>query len=277
MPIRTFKPTSPGRRNSSGFTFEEITKTKPEKALLVRKRRTSGRSHGRISVRRRGGGHKRHIRLVDFKREKAGVPGRVAAIEYDPNRSARLALIFYADGEKRYILAPEGLTVDSQIMSGPEAPIAVGNALPLSKIPTGTPVHCVEMQPGRGGQLGRSAGTAIRLMARDQGYALLRMPSGEMRQLLEGCMATIGTVGNSEHGQIKLGKAGRNRHRGRRPKVRGSAMNPVDHPHGGGEGKAPVGMPGPKTPWGKPALGHRTRRNKGTNKYIVRRRGQGRR
>ena len=277
MPIRTFKPTSPGRRNSSGFTFEEITKTKPEKALLVRKRRTSGRSHGRISVRRRGGGHKRHIRLVDFKREKAGVPGRVAAIEYDPNRSARLALIFYADGEKRYILAPEGLTVDSQIMSGPEAPIAVGNALPLSKIPTGTPVHCVEMQPGRGGQLGRSAGTAIRLMARDQGYALLRMPSGEMRQLLEGCMATIGTVGNSEHGQIKLGKAGRNRHRGRRPKVRGSAMNPVDHPHGGGEGKAPVGMPGPKTPWGKPALGHRTRRNKSTNKYIVRRRGQGRR
>ncbi len=277
MPIRTFKPTSPGRRNSSGFTFEEITKTKPEKALLVRKRRTSGRSHGRISVRRRGGGHKRHIRLVDFKREKAGVPGRVAAIEYDPNRSARLALIFYADGEKRYILAPEGLTVDSQIMSGPEAPIAVGNALPLSQIPTGTPVHCVEMQLGRGGQLGRSAGTAIRLMARDQGYALLRMPSGEMRQVLEGCMATIGTVGNSEHGQIKLGKAGRNRHRGRRPKVRGSAMNPVDHPHGGGEGKAPVGMPGPKTPWGKPALGHRTRRNKGTNKYIVRRRGQGRR
>ena len=277
MPIRKFKPTSPGRRNSSGFTFEEITKKKPEKALLLRKKRTSGRSHGRISVRRRGGGHKRHIRIVDFKRDKVGVPGRVAAIEYDPNRSARLALIFYADGEKRYILAPDGLAVDSQIVSGPDAPIAVGNAIPLSLIPTGTPVHCVEMQPGRGGQLGRSAGTAIRLMARDQGYALLRMPSGEMRQVLEACLATIGTVGNSEHGQIKLGKAGRNRHRGKRPKVRGSAMNPVDHPHGGGEGKSPVGMPGPKTPWGKPALGFRTRRNKSTGKYIVRRRGQGRR
>ena len=214
---------------------------------------------------------------MDFKRDKIGVPGRVAAIEYDPNRSARLALIFYADGEKRYILAPDGLGVDSQIMAGPDAPIAVGNAIPLSQIPTGTPIHCVEMQPGRGGQLGRSAGTAIRLMARDQGYALLRMPSGEMRQVLETCLATIGTVGNSEHSQIKLGKAGRNRHRGKRPKVRGSAMNPVDHPHGGGEGKAPVGMPGPKTPWGKPALGFRTRRNKRTNKYIVRRRGQGRR
>ncbi len=277
MPIRKFKPTSPGRRNSSGFTFEEITKKKPEKALLLRKKRTSGRSHGRISVRRRGGGHKRHIRIVDFKRDKVGVPGRVAAIEYDPNRSARLALIFYADGEKRYILAPDGLGVDSQIMAGPDAPVAVGNAIPLSQIPTGTQIHCVEMQPGRGGQLGRSAGTAIRLMARDQGYALLRMPSGEMRQVLETCLATIGTVGNSEHSQIKLGKAGRNRHRGKRPKVRGSAMNPVDHPHGGGEGKAPVGMPGPKTPWGKPALGFRTRRNKRTNKFIVRRRGQGRR
>jgi large subunit ribosomal protein L2 len=277
MPIRKFKPTSPGRRDSSGFTFEEITKKNPEKALLLRKKRTSGRSHGRISVRRRGGGHKRHIRIVDFKRDKVGVPGRVAAIEYDPNRSARLALIFYADGEKRYILAPNGLGVDSQIMAGPDAPIAAGNAIPLSQIPTGTPIHCVEMQPGRGGQLGRSAGTEIRMMARDQGYALLRMPSGEMRQVLETCLATIGTVGNSEHSQIKLGKAGRNRHRGKRPKVRGSAMNPVDHPHGGGEGKAPVGMPGPKTPWGKPALGFRTRRNKSTNKFIVRRRGRGRR
>jgi large subunit ribosomal protein L2 len=277
MPIRNFKPTSPGRRNSSGFTFEEITKKKPEKALLLRKKRTSGRSHGRISVRRRGGGHKRHIRIVDFKRDKTGVPGRVAAIEYDPNRSARLALIFYADGEKRYILAPDGLGVDSQVVSGPDAPVTVGNSIPLSQIPTGTSIHCVELQPGRGGQLGRSAGTAIRLMARDQGYALLRMPSGEMRQVLETCQASIGTVGNSEHSQIKLGKAGRNRHRGKRPKVRGSAMNPVDHPHGGGEGKAPIGMPGPKTPWGKPALGFRTRRNKSTGKYIVRRRGQGRR
>ena len=277
MPIRNFRPTSPGRRNSSGFTFEEITKKKPEKNLLVSKKRTSGRGHGKISVRRRGGGHKRQIRIVDFKREKIGVPGNVAAIEYDPNRSARLALIFYADGEKRYILAPDGLSVGAQIFAGNDAPIAVGNALPLSRIPIGTPVHNVEMQPGRGGQLGRSAGVDIRLMARDQGYALLRMPSGEMRQVLEECSATIGTVGNAEHGQIKLGKAGRNRHRGRRPQVRGSAMNPVDHPHGGGEGKAPVGMAGPKTPWGKPALGFRTRRNKQTSKYIVRRRDQGRR
>ncbi|MFL2647029.1 MAG: 50S ribosomal protein L2 [Dehalococcoidia bacterium] len=277
MPIRNFRPTSPGRRNSSGFTFEEITKKKPEKNLLVSKKRTSGRGHGKISVRRRGGGHKRQIRIVDFKREKIGIPGNVAAIEYDPNRSARLALIFYADGEKRYILAPDGLSVGAQIFAGNDAPIAVGNALPLSRIPIGTPVHNVEMQPGRGGQLGRSAGVDIRLMARDQGYALLRMPSGEMRQVLEECSATIGTVGNAEHGQIKLGKAGRNRHRGRRPQVRGSAMNPVDHPHGGGEGKAPVGMAGPKTPWGKPALGFRTRRNKQTSKYIVRRRDQGRR
>ncbi len=277
MPIRNFRPTSPGRRNSSGFTFEEITKKKPEKNLLVSKKRSSGRGHGKISVRRRGGGHKRQIRIVDFKREKIGVPGKVAAIEYDPNRSARLALIFYADGEKRYILAPDGLSVGAQIFAGNDAPIAVGNALPLSRIPIGTPVHNVEMQPGRGGQLGRSAGVDIRLMARDQGYALLRMPSGEMRQVLEECSATIGTVGNAEHGQIKLGKAGRNRHRGRRPQVRGSAMNPVDHPHGGGEGKAPVGMAGPKTPWGKPALGFRTRRNKQTSKYIVRRRDQGRR
>ena len=256
---------------------EEITKKKPEKNLLVSKKRSSGRGHGKISVRRRGGGHKRQIRIVDFKREKIGVPGNVAAIEYDPNRSARLALIFYADGEKRYILAPDGLSVGAQIFAGNDAPIAVGNALPLSRIPIGTPVHNVEMQPGRGGQLGRSAGVDIRLMARDQGYALLRMPSGEMRQVLEECSATIGTVGNAEHGQIKLGKAGRNRHRGRRPQVRGSAMNPVDHPHGGGEGKAPVGMAGPKTPWGKPALGFRTRRNKQTSKYIVRRRDQGRR
>ncbi len=277
MPIRNFRPTSPGRRNSSGFTFEEITKKRPEKSLLVSKKRNSGRAHGKISVRRRGGGHKRQIRIVDFKRDKIGVPGNVAAIEYDPNRSARLALIFYADGEKRYILAPDGLNVGAQILAGENAPISVGNALPLSRIPIGTPVHNVEMQPGRGGQLGRSAGVDIRLMARDQGYALLRMPSGEMRQVLEQCSATIGTVGNAEHGQIKLGKAGRNRHRGKRPQVRGSAMNPVDHPHGGGEGKAPVGMAGPKTPWGKPALGFRTRRNKQTSKYIVRRRDQGRR
>jgi large subunit ribosomal protein L2 len=277
MPIRNFKPTSPGRRNSSGYTFEEITKKKPEKRLLSSKKKSAGRSRGRISVRHRGGGPKRRIREIDFKRDKAGVPGRVAAIEYDPGRSARIALIFYVDGDKRYIVAPQGLSVDDTIVSSDDAPIAPGNALPLSRIPTGTTVHNVEMVPGRGGQLARSAGSGIQLMARDAGYALLRMPSGEMRQVLEGCRATIGAVGNPEHSQIKLGKAGRKRHRRRRPQVRGSAMNPNDHPHGGGEGKAPIGMPGPKTPWGKPALGYRTRRNKRTGKYIVRRRGRGRR
>jgi large subunit ribosomal protein L2 len=277
MPIRNFRPTSPGRRNSSGHTFEEITKKKPEKSLLATKTRTSGRSGGKISVRHRGGGHKRRIRIVDFKRDKLGVPGTVRAIEYDPNRSARLALVFYADGEKRYIIAPQGLSVGDAIVSADSAPIQVGNTLPLSGIPTGTSVHNVELTPGRGGQLARSAGNGIQLMAKDNGYAVVRMPSGEMRQVLETCRATIGVVGNSEHGQVKLGKAGRNRHRGKRPQVRGSVMNPVDHPHGGGEGKAPVGMPGPKTPWGKPALGYRTRKNRSTDKYIVRRRGKGRR
>jgi len=277
MPIRNFKPTSPGRRNASGYTFEEITKKKPEKQLLSTKKKNAGRSRGRVSVRHRGGGPKRRIREIDFKRDKIGVPGRVAAIEYDPGRSARIALIFYRDGDKRYIVAPQGLGVDDTIVSADDAPIAPGNALPLSRIPTGTTIHNVEMYPGRGGQLARSAGSGIQLMARDAGYALLRMPSGEMRQVLEGCRATIGAVGNPEHSQIKLGKAGRTRHRRRRPQVRGSVMNPNDHPHGGGEGKAPIGMPGPKTPWGKPALGYRTRRNKRTGKYIVRRRGRGRR
>ena len=277
MPVRNFRPTSPGRRNSSGFTFEELTKKRPEKSLTVSKNRISGRSHGKISVRRRGGGHKRLLRIIDFKREKFNIPGRVASIEYDPNRSSRIALIFYADGEKRYIIAPDGLNVDDSIVSGPEVPINPGNALPLSEIPTGTVIHNIELIPGRGAQLGRSAGASIQLMAKDSGYALLRMPSGERRQVLESCMATIGAVGNIEHQQIKLGKAGRSRHRGRRPKVRGSVMNPNDHPHGGGEGKSPVGMPGPKTPWGKPALGFRTRRNKRTDKYIVQRRGAGRR
>lgn len=277
MPVRNFRPTSPGRRNASGFTFEELTKKRPEKSLTVSKNRISGRSHGKISVRRRGGGHKRLLRIIDFKREKFNIPGRVASIEYDPNRSSRIALIFYADGEKRYIIAPDGLNVDDSIVSGPEVPINPGNALPLSEIPTGTVIHNIELIPGRGAQLGRSAGASIQLMAKDSGYALLRMPSGERRQVLESCMATIGTVGNIEHQQIKLGKAGRSRHRGRRPKVRGSVMNPNDHPHGGGEGKSPVGMPGPKTPWGKPALGFRTRRNKRTDKYIVQRRGAGRR
>jgi|TARA_B110001454_G_C12713406_1_gene431599 large subunit ribosomal protein L2 len=277
MPIRNFRPTSPGRRNASGFTFEELTKKRPEKSLTVSKNRISGRSHGKISVRRRGGGHKRLLRIIDFKRDKFNIPGRVASIEYDPNRSSRIALIFYADGEKRYIVAPDGLHVDDNIVSGTEVPINPGNALPLSEIPTGTVIHNIELIPGRGAQLGRSAGASIQLMAKDSGYALLRMPSGERRQVLEACMATIGAVGNIEHQQIKLGKAGRSRHRGRRPKVRGSVMNPNDHPHGGGEGKSPIGMPGPKTPWGKPALGFRTRRNKRTDKYIVQRRGAGRR
>ena len=278
MPIRTHKPTSPGRRNSSGYTFEEITKKKPEKRLLVTKKKRAGRGRsGRISIRHRGGGSKRRVRIIDFRRDKDGVPGRVAAIEYDPGRSARIALIFYRDGDKRYIVAPDGLEVDRVIVASADAAVEVGNALPLSAIPTGTLVHNVEMQPGRGAQLGRSAGSAIQVMAKDNGYALLRLPSGEMRQVLEDCRATIGSVGNPEHQQIKLGKAGRTRHRRRRPQVRGSAMNPPDHPHGGGEGKAPIGMPGPKTPWGKPALGYRTRRNKRTDKFIVRRRGKGRR
>ncbi|MEX2446995.1 MAG: 50S ribosomal protein L2 [Dehalococcoidia bacterium] len=277
MPIRKFRPTSPGRRAASGFTFDEITKKKPEKALLATKTRTSGRGQGRISTRHRGGGAKRRIRIIDFKRDKIGVPGKINAIEYDPGRSARIALVFYADGEKRYILAPDGLKVGDSIISAPDAPVARGNSLPLGSLPTGTIVHNVEMVPGKGGQLGRSAGNGIQLMAKDNGYALLRLPSGEMRQVPELCRATVGSVGNAEHAQLSLGKAGRNRHRGRRPQVRGSVMNPVDHPHGGGEGKSPIGMPGPKTPWGKPALGYRTRRNKSTDKFIVRRRGKGRR
>lgn len=278
MPIQKFRPTSPGRRGATGYTFDEITKKKPEKRLLATKTRTSGRSGaGKISVRHRGGGAKRRIRIIDFKRDKLGVPGTVRAIEYDPGRSARIALVFYADGDKRYIIAPDGLRVGAAILSAENAPIEVGNTLPLANIPTGTTVHNVEMTPGRGGQMARSAGSGIQLMAKDAGYALLRMPSGEMRQVLETCRATIGVVGNSEHQQVKLGKAGRTRHRGRRPQVRGAVMNPVDHPHGGGEGKAPVGLPGPKTKWGKPALGYRTRNNKRTDKYIVRRRGAGRR
>ncbi|RJQ07379.1 MAG: 50S ribosomal protein L2 [Dehalococcoidia bacterium] len=277
MPIRKFRPTSPGRRGATGFTFQELTKKAPEKSLTVSKSRTSGRSGGKISVRHRGGGAKRLIRIIDFKRDKLGVPGKVTAVEYDPGRSARIALVAYADGDKRYMLAPDGLKVGDTVLSANDAPVARGNSLPLASIPTGTMVHCVEMSPGRGGQLGRSAGNGIQLMAKENGYALLRLPSGEMRRVPEGCRATVGIVGNGEHQQMKLGKAGRARHRGRRPEVRGSAMNPVDHPHGGGEGKTSVGMPGPKTPWGKPALGYRTRSNKRTDKFVVRRRSQGRR
>lgn len=274
MPIKQYKPTSPGRRNATGATFTEITKERPEKTLVVslRKKAAGRNNQGRITVRHRGGGHRRLYRIIDWKREKHGIPARVIAIEYDPNRTARIALLQYADGEKRYILAPNGLTIGATLMSGPDAEVRVGNALPLANMPTGTQVHNIELTPGKGGQLVRSAGAAAQLMAKEGQYALIRLPSGEMRRVRIECMATVGQVGNLEHSLIKLGKAGRSRHRGRRPEVRGAVMNPRDHPHGGGEGRAPVGMPGPKTPWGKPALGYRTRNNKRTDKYIVRRR-----
>ncbi len=278
MPIKTYKPTSPGRRGMSVSTFEEITKTEPEKSLLAPLRKKAGRNvRGKITVRHRGGGHKRRYRLIDFKRDKFGIPARVTSIEYDPNRSARIALLTYADGEKRYIIAPLGLMVGGVLMSGPEAEIRVGNALPLANIPVGTVIHNIELQQGRGGQLVRSAGTSAQLMAKEGKYAHVRLPSGEVRLIHQQCMATIGQVGNTDHGNISLGKAGRKRHRGWRPTVRGSAMTPRDHPHGGGEGKAPIGMPSPKSPWGKPTLGYKTRRNKATDKWIVRRRGKKRR
>ncbi len=279
MPLKQFKPTSPGRRGASGYTFEEITKKKPEKSLLAPLKKKAGRNRsGRITVRHRGGGPKRRYRIIDWKRrDRVGLEGRVAAIEYDPNRTARSALVFYSDGVKRYILAPFGLTVGNRVHAGPDVPISVGNALPLGQIPNGTTVHCVELTEGRGAQMVRSAGTGAQIMAKESDYCLLRLPSGEMRQVRLVCFATIGQVGNVEHSNIKLGKAGRIRHRRRRPQVRGAAMNPVDHPHGGGEGKAPIGLPGPKTPWGKPTLGYRTRGKKPSDKYIVRRRGRKRR
>ncbi len=273
MRIKQYKPTSPGRRGATGYTFEEVTKKKPEKSLRVPLKKKAGRNRqGRITVRHRGGGAKRMLRVIDFKRDKFGVPGKVAAIEYDPNRSARIALVHYADGDKRYILWPVGLKVGDTVMSGPEAEIRPGNTLPLRKIPLGTAVHNVELFLKRGGQLVRSAGSAAQVMAKEERYVLVRLPSGEIRKILADCLATIGQVGNVEHSQIKLGRAGRARLMGRRPQVRGSAMSPRDHPHGGGEGKAPIGLPGPKTPWGKPALGYRTRRRKDSDKYIVRRR-----
>jgi len=271
VPVKQYKPTSPGRRGMSGFTFGEITKKKPEKSLLVPLRRKAGRNNqGRITVRHRGGGAARRLRLIDFKRDKLGVPGRVASIEYDPNRTARIALIHYRDGDKRYILAPVGLKVDDMIEAGPSADIRPGNALALKDIPTGTAIHNIELQLGRGGQVVRSAGSSAQLMAKEEDFALVRLPSGELRRVPANCTATIGQVSNVENSMIKLGKAGRSRLKGRRPVVRGSAMNPRDHPHGGGEGKAPVGMPGPKTPWGKPARGYRTRRRHDSDKYIVR-------
>ncbi|MBI4283980.1 MAG: 50S ribosomal protein L2 [Chloroflexi bacterium] len=274
MALKVYRPTSPGRRGMTGATFEEITKDKPEKSLLLPFKRNAGRnSQGKITVRHRGGGAKQKLRLLDFKRDKFGVPGRVAAIEYDPNRSARIALIYYADGEKRYILAPLGLSVGDTIKSGNDAEIKPGNTLPLKLIPSGTLIHNIELSKGRGGQLVRSAGMAAQVVAKEGDYALVRLPSSEARRIHSDCLATIGQVGNVDHQGIKLGKAGRKRWLGWRPTVRGSAMSPRDHPHGGGEGRSPIGMPGPKTLWGKPALGYKTRKPKPWDKMIVKRRG----
>jgi large subunit ribosomal protein L2 len=257
----------------TGSTFEEITKDRPERSLLVSLRRSGGRNaHGRVTVRHRGGGNKRFIRVVDFKRGKRNIPARVVAIEYDPNRTARLALLVYADGEKTYIVAPQGLRVGDTIVAGSGADIRPGNSLPIANIPVGTMVHNVELQEGKGGQLVRAAGAAAQLLAKEGDYAQIRLPSGEVRLVRQVCYATIGQVGNLDHGNVKLGKAGRKRHMGIRPTVRGTAMSPRDHPHGGGEGRQPIGMPGPKSPWGKPTLGKRTRKNKKTDQYIVRRR-----
>jgi large subunit ribosomal protein L2 len=273
MALKTYNPTSAGRRHATGYSFEEITKRTPEKALTLSVKNDAGRnSQGKLTVRHRGGGARKVIRLLDFKRDKIGVPGKVAAIEYDPHRSARIALIFYVDGAKRYILASQGLKIGETIMTGPEAELKVGNSLPLGSMPSGTLIHNIEMEPGRGGKLVRSAGEAAQLMAKEGDYALVRLPSGEVRRIRIECYATVGQVGNEEHQTISLGKAGRKRKMGWRPQVRGSAMNPRDHPHGGGEGKCPIGMPGPKTPWGKPALGFKTRQPKASDKLIVKRR-----
>jgi len=273
--LKLYNPTSPGRRNMTGASFEEITKSKPEKSLLLSVKKSGGRNNqGKLTVRHRGGGMKRRIRIVDFKRDKIGVPGRVAAIEYDPGRSAYLALIFYADGEKRYILAPVGLGVNDTINTGEGVEFKPGNAMPLRFIPSGTMIHNIETVAGGGAKLVRSAGAAAQLMAKEGDYTLIRLPSGEMRRVRSDCMATIGQVGNIDHQNIKLGKAGRKRLMGWRPTVRGSAMTPRDHPHGGGEGRTPIGMPGPKTPWGKPALGYKTRKTKASDKLIVKRRGK---
>lgn len=278
MAVKKYKPTTPGRRDMTSYTFEEITTSSPEKSLVKINRRRGGRNHfGRITVRHRGGGSKRKIRLVDFKRDKHGIPARVATIEYDPNRTARLALLNYVDGEKRYILAPLGVRVGDMLEAGPNADIRPGNALPIANIPTGTMIHNIEMKEGRGGQMVRSAGSAAQLMAKEGDYAQVRLPSGEVRLVCQVCYATIGQIGNVEHGNIRLGKAGRKRNKGIRPTVRGTAMSPRDHPHGGGEGRSPIGMPSPKSPWGQKTLGYRTRRNKMTDKYIVRRRRKKRR
>ena len=276
MGIKKYNPTTPGLRGMTVSTFEEITAKAPEKSLTETLKKNAGRNvRGKITVRHRGGGARRKYRIIDFKRRKDDIPGTVATIEYDPNRTANIALIVYADGEKRYIIAPEKLKVGDVIYSGPEADIKVGNALPIANIPVGTMIHNIELKPGKGGQLARSAGNAAQLMAKEDKYAQVRLPSGEVRKVLIECRATIGEVGNSDHANIQIGKAGRKRHMGWRPTVRGSVMNPNDHPHGGGEGRAPIGRKGPVTPWGKPALGYKTRKkNKASNQYIVKRRNE---
>lgn len=273
MAIKTYRPTSPSRRGMTGSSFEEITTARPERSLLAPLTKKAGRNaRGVITVRHHGGGSKQQYRILDFRRDKIGIPARVDSIQYDPNRSARVALLIYTDGEKRYIIAPLEVKVGDVLMSGPTADIRPGNTLPIERIPLGTMIHNIEIEPGRGGQLVRSAGASAQLLAKEGRYAQVRMPSGEVRRVLMTCIATIGQVGNVDHGNIKLGKAGRSRWMGRRPMVRGSAMSPRDHPHGGGEGKCPIGLPGPKSPWGKPTLGYKTRRRKQTDNMIVRRR-----
>lgn len=277
MAVKVYKPTSAGRRGMTGHSFEEITKSKPERSLTEPIRKKGGRNNrGKVTVRHRGGGHKRRYRLIDFKRNKFDAKAEVVAIEYDPNRTARIALLQYADGEKRYIIAPLGLKVGDMVGNGPMADLRPGNALELRNIPLGTQIHNVELEPGKGGQLVRSAGVSAQLIAKEGTYCQVRLPSGEVRLIHERCMATIGQVGNTDHANVKLGKAGRARWMGWRPAVRGIAMDPNSHPHGGGEGRSGIGMPGPKTPWGKPALGKRTRANRRTDKFIVRRRGKSR-
>ena len=273
MAIRNYKPTTPGRRKMSALVNEEITKSTPEKSLVVTVKKNGGRNNqGKITVRHQGGGAKRKYRIIDFKRNKLNVPGTVASIEYDPNRTANIALINYADGEKRYIIAPKGLTVGMTVMAGADADIKVGNALPIINIPVGTMIHNIELRPGKGGELARSAGASAQILGREGNYVMVRLSSGEQRKVLESCMATVGVVGNEDSSLVKIGTAGRKRHMGIRPTVRGSVMNPNDHPHGGGEGRAPVGRKAPMTPWGKPALGLKTRKKKQSDKFIVRRR-----
>src|ERR1041384_7799169 len=277
MPIKVYKPTSAGRRGMTGHSFEEITTSTPQRSLTEAVRKRGGRNNtGRVTVRHRGGGHKRRYRIIDFKRDKFDVPAQVVSVEYDPNRSARIALLQYEDGEKRYIIAPLGLKVGDRVANGELSQLRIGDSLEIRDIPVGTTIHNIEMLPGKGGQLVRSAGSSAQLLAKEGKYAQVRMPSGETRLISERCMATIGQVGNTDHSNVNLGKAGRKRWMGIRPTVRGSAMDPASHPHGGGEGRSPIGMPGPKTPWGKPAMGKKTRVNRRTDKFIVRRRGKGR-